>query len=89
MELSLIDEPILLSESLLFPVLEEVVEDLADLVSEVLAVVLVPDFALVAEDLESEAEVILPLLDELVDPEEAEGLELMPPWPEEPIVEPL
>jgi hypothetical protein len=85
------DEPILLSESLPFPLLDEEVEeeDLPDLVSEVLAVVLAPDLALVPEVLESEAEadVLLPLLEEPVDPEEDEGLELMPLWPEDPILE--
>jgi hypothetical protein len=80
----------LLPESLLLPPLEdeEVDEDLADFVSDVLPVVLVPDLAFVPEVLDSdEADLPLLLEDEALPPSEAELPAL--PWFDELISEPL
>jgi hypothetical protein len=72
--------------------LPEVEDDFEDLVSDVLPELVVPDFALVEEDLESEAEVLLPLLDEVDEPESVDAeVPVLPVLPilDEPIPEPL
>ncbi|WP_461489672.1 hypothetical protein [Pontibacter sp. HJ8] len=72
--------------------LPEVDDDFEDLVSDVLPELDVPDFALVEEDLESEAEVLLPLLDEVDEPESVDAeVPMLPVLPrlDEPIPEPL
>ncbi|MBD1398326.1 hypothetical protein H9Q13_14235 [Pontibacter sp. JH31] len=84
----LIEVPVLPDGDLLLLPFEEDEDDLADLVSEVLPVVLEPDFALADEDKESEPEVLLPLFED-EEPKEAEVPEPMLPWLDELISEPL
>lgn len=69
-------EALVLLLSLALLLLEDGVEEdvLADLVSEVLLVVFVPDLAFVAEVLDSEAGVLLLLFEDVVEPNEDEAL---------------